>query len=589
MDLPRQIKKHKCTKYLPHLLAFFYFVAATIYITFPLIFHMTNMLFEKVDDAYISWIINWDIHSFTTNALNIFNGNIYYPYHNTLAYSDNYLTSTLIAFFPVKIVGEPAFAYNFCLIFSFITLGFCVYLLALYISKSHLSSIAAGTIAAFSPYALTKVMHLQLLGICWVPLSILFFLVFLDKKLFRYFMIAVFFFILQMYNSFLPGYFILISCLIILICYFLTKKITFKQLNMSKIILTGIFTFLIIIPIVIPYFQVSKQFNYVRDIRDAIRFANRPEYTLYPGFTTRLHDFLLAVFYKNDKHPITYDGFMGLVFFILSAAAIIYRIINKKKKWFLFDSFLVIGIFSYILSLGPALQWGDHVIKHPFIIPLPYALFYYLAPGFNGFRDSSRWEMLFLMSFSISISVFLAVFLKNKNRLLKLFFVALICFGVLWEFNLPYAYHKVPTKENFPKIYYFIKNLPQQSVIAEFPIYNWSTYPLLNSENFREYYGTLSFRKTINGASGFSPPPWQIKINYLVNNFPKNNSLQLLKNMGVNYIIIHAWEYDQLHNARYTAENNFVSSGAVIKSELDNNSQVQFVYSTDKDYVYKIK
>ena len=59
--------------------------------------------------------------------------------------------------------------------------------------------------------------------------------------------------------------------------------------------------------------------------------------------------------------------------------------------------------------------------------------------------------------------------------------------------------------------------------------------------------------------------------------------------MGVNYIIIHAWEYDQLHNARYTAENNLVSSGAVIKSELDNNNQVQFVYSTDKDYVYKIK
>ena len=93
MDLPRQIKKHKCTKYLPHFLALFYFVAATIYITFPLIFHMTNMLFEKVDDAYISWILNWDIHSFTTNIFNIFNGNIYYPYHNTLAYSDNYLTS----------------------------------------------------------------------------------------------------------------------------------------------------------------------------------------------------------------------------------------------------------------------------------------------------------------------------------------------------------------------------------------------------------------------------------------------------------------------------------------------------------------
>ena len=76
---------------------------------------------------------------------------------------------------------------------------------------------------------------------------------------------------------------------------------------------------------------------------------------------------------------------MGLVFFILSAAAIIYRIINKKKNWFLFDCFFVIGIFSYILSLGPALQWGGHVIKHPFLIPLPYAVFYYLHQALTDF------------------------------------------------------------------------------------------------------------------------------------------------------------------------------------------------------------
>jgi hypothetical protein len=393
-----------------------------------------------------------------------------------------------------------------------------------------------------------------------------------------------------MYNSFLPGYFILVACSIILIFYLLTKRANLKELEIKKIILVGIFTIAIILPIIIPYYQVSREFNYVRDIRDAIRFASRPEDNLYPGFTTKLFGFLLNTFYKNSHAQIIYDGFMGLVFYLLSIVAIIYRLFKRKKEWFFFDAFLAIGLFSYVLSLGPAFQWAGHVIKHPFLIPLPYAVFYYLAPGFNGFRDSSRWEMLFLMSFSISISVFLAIFLKNKNRLLKLFLVALICFGVLWEFNLPYAYHQVPTKENFPKIYYFIKSLPQQAVIAEFPIYNWSTYPLLNSENFREYYGTLSFKETINGASGFSPPPWQTKINFLVNNFPKNNSLQLLKNMGVNYLIIHAWEYDQLHSGGYyTADNNPVSSGAVIKSKLDNNNQVQFVYSTDKDYVYKIK
>lgn len=586
MDLFKQVKLRKLLSSNKTIIIFtlIYFIFCSLYITFPLIFHMSDIFFEKVDDAYISWIINWNIHSFTTNVLNIFNGNIYYPYHNTLAYADTFITSSLLAFLPVKIISEPAVAYNFNLIFSFTTLGFCTYLLALYLTKSHLSSIAAGTITAYSPYALTKVMHLQLLEICWVPLSILFFLLFLDKKSFKYFLFSVVFFVIQMYNSFLPGYFILISCLFIFIYYFWAKKIKPAQLPLGKIFLTGLVTFLLVLPTIIPYYQVSKEFNYVRDIRDAIRFANRPEYTLYPGFTTRLGDFLMSVFYKNDKSPITYDGFMGLVFFILSAVAIIYRLANRKKKWFIFDIFLTIGVFSYILSLGPAFQWGGHVIKHPFIIPLPYALFYYLVPGFNGFRNSARWEMLFLLSFSISIAYFLSVVLKDRSIIFKLFFIILICFGVLWEFNFPYKSYQVPIKENFPRIYYFIKNLPQDSVISEFPIYNWNTYPLLNSENFREYYGTLSFRKTINGASGFSPPPWQIKINYLVNNFPNSDSIKLLKSGGVNYIIVHSWEYDRLHGAGYE-----VSPGAEIKSKLDNNKIVEFVYSVDDDYVYKIK
>jgi hypothetical protein len=550
---------------------------------------MTNMLIEKSDDAYISWVLNWNIHSFATNIFNILNGNIYYPYLNTLAYSDIYLTFSTLVAIPVMLVGQPAFAYNLCLLIAFATLGFSVYLLSLYLTKNHLVSIVGGTIAAFSPYATSKVMHLQLIGIAPVPLAILFFLKFLDKKEFKYLLITAIFFVLQMCNSFLPGYFIVVSCLIIFIGYLITKRITLKQFPWRKIILLGILSILIVLPVIIPYYQVSKEFNYVRDIRDTIRFANRPDYTLFPGFTTRLQDFLQNTFYKNSASQLVYDGFMGLVFFIISGIAIAYRLVNRKRNWFLFDLFFVIGIFSYILSLGPALQWAGHVIKHPFLIPLPYAVFYYLAPGFNGFRDSSRWEMLFLMSFSVSIAIFLSICLKQKSSIIKLLLVGIICFGVLWEFKFPYPSHQVPTKENFPKVYNFIKSLPSNVVISEFPIYNWGSYPLVNSEDIRDYYGILSFKKTINGASGFSPPPWQATISYLINNFPSNSSIKLLKSQKVNYIVLHAREYDQLRADKYKNSEGLVLSGNSIKMLLDKNSMLKLVYVNDSDFVYQIK
>lgn len=591
MDLFKQkvLKKHLSSNKILIFLALVYFIFCGLYITYPLIYHLSNLIFEKVDDAYITWIINWDIHSFTTNIFNIFNGNIFYPYHNTLAYSDAFLTSALLAFIPTKILNQPAVAYNFNLIFSFISLGFCVYLLALYITKEHLSSIVAGTVAAFSPYATAKVMHIQLLGICWVPLSLLFFLMFLDKKQYKFLYVSATFFLVQMYNSFLPGYFIIFSCILFFLYYLLNKRIKIKELQIKKIIFVAVVVFLIALPVIIPYYLVSHQFNYVRDIRDSIQFANRPEYTLYPGFTTRLGNLLMQLFYKHDKGPFTYDGFIGLAFFVLSASAILYRIKNRRKNWFLFDIFLVIGFFGWILSLGPAFQWGGHVIKHPFIIPLPYALFYYIAPGFNGMRNSARWEMLTLLSFSVCFAIFLSIVLKSRHYSLKIIVIVLICLGVLWEFKFPYNFQPIPTKENFPKIYNFINNLPDNSVISEFPIYNWNTFTVYNNENLREYYSTLSFTKTFNGAAGFDPPPWQDKVQYLIKYFPNQDSISLLKKNGVNYIIIHADEFNGLHATGLKFNGRVAPSGTEVRNDLENNPTVSFVSFVGNAYVFRIK
>ena len=583
------IKNPFLIKLLPFILTLIYFIFVTLYITYPLVFHLSNMISEPADGLYIDWILNWNIHSFLTNISNIFNANIFYPYHNTLAYSDTHTTSALLALFPTKIIGEPAVAFNFIFLFSLITFGFFTYVLSYFFTKNHFASIVSGTLVAFSTYTLTKPMHIQLLNICWVPLSILFFIKFLDGKKYRYLIISIIFLVIQLYNSFLPGYFILFSLFFVTVYYLFKKKIKLKEFSFLKIFLTMILGLIIILPVIIPYYQVSKEFNYERDIRDSIQFANRPEYTLYPGFASRLGPILLNTFYKYDKGPFTYDGFIGGVFFVLSISAIIYRIRNRRKNYLFFDIFMTTGIFGFILSLGPVLQWGGHVIKHPFIIPLPYALFYYLVPGFNGLRNSARWEMLFLFSVSICIGIFLTYVFEKKTNVFKFLVISLFCLLIILEFKFPYNYYQVPTKDNFPKVYKYISNLPQDSVISEFPLYNWGTFPAFNSESRREYYSTLSFYKTFNGTAGFNPPPWQKKATFLIKYFPNDESIKLLKENGVNYIVLHSWEYDLIHNKNYNVDGQVVPSGNEIKKNLENIKNVELIYSIDNDYVYKIK
>ena len=84
-------------------LIFLYFCLGTIFFTYPLIFNLTTKIRGLYDELLITWVINWVIHALTTNPLNLFQANIFYPYKNTLAYSDIHLANALLSLPFVKI------------------------------------------------------------------------------------------------------------------------------------------------------------------------------------------------------------------------------------------------------------------------------------------------------------------------------------------------------------------------------------------------------------------------------------------------------------------------------------------------------
>src|SRR6185295_13901623 len=76
---------------------------------------------------------------------------------------------------------------------------------------------------------------------------------------------------------------------------------------------------IVIIPITIPYFSVSKEFSYVRDIRDTIHFALQPEDLIVSDKSSRLYE-ILNNFSSTLKYPSNAEikpGFIGLSLSIL--------------------------------------------------------------------------------------------------------------------------------------------------------------------------------------------------------------------------------------------------------------------------------
>jgi hypothetical protein len=571
-------------------LAFIIYSAAVLYITHPLIHNLDIFITGLGDELLIAWIQNWVLHSIVVNPFDIFNANIYYPYKNTFAYSETFITSSLFASIVKPFSSEPVAMVNFTLITSLLSLGLGIFLLSYYVSKDYLASLFTGLMVTFSPAVLSYTTHLQVLGIAGVPLAILFFLLFLERKQIRYFVLAAFMFLLQMYNSFLPGYFILFSWTIILAVYWWKDRKKVLLINRIKSISILLITCICILPILIPYFHVADEFKYARDIRESVHNAFQFEDFLYPGDTTKLKPLLLNTipmnqYSQNDEFK---TGYLGAIFTILSVTAVVYVLKFRRKNTKQLITFATIGVVSLVISLGPVLHLNRHTVHEPFLIPLPYALLYYILPGFQGFRTPVRWEMLFIIAFAVIIAILLHKLLSKIDYKKQICIYTILILGIIAEFNAPLSYERAPQIKDFPAVYSWLQTTPKDTAIIEMPIYTWDMHLYVMNENMREYYATQHFRKMVNGASGFSPQPWQSDAREALKSFPNDSVIQGFDKKGVEYIIVHKKEYDLLYKDKFIVNDKAVADGDTIVKSLNKSDRLQLIKTYDDDYVYRI-
>lgn len=574
--------KHK--QILKYIFAFLIFFIVVAYLTYPLIFHMGDLVTGYGDEFVIAWIQNWVIHSLTTNPLGIWNTNTYFPYLNSWAYSDLLITSSIFAIIPLHIIGQPIATFNFTVISSFILVGFSVFLLCYYLTKDFFASFFAGVLVIFCPALIQYNVHIQMLASEWIPLSILAFLVFIKKKQTRYLILSMFFFVFQSYNSLMPGYFLVFFYLVYVIYFWFKDRKTLILLLVKRNLAVICLAIIAIIPIVIPYYQVSHEFNYVRPLTDTIHFALQPEDFLYPNQYTRFEPYLLALSNMHHYHVISGEmkgGFLGLIFSILAIGVIIYFIKNWKKSKPLFNIFMITGLLGLILSLGPFLHFNRVTIHHPFPIPLPYLIFYFIFPGFQAFRDSERWEVLFILCAAIGICLMLTSLLKRYDLRWRIVVYLVLTVAVILEFNSPIQYMSVTQKQQFPPFYTWLQNIPQNTSIIILPMYNWNMSGS-SVEMRREYYSTIEFRPMANGYSGFSPPPWQDFISMLQKNFPNNQSLKQIQSLGIKDIVIDKDQYDNDYKNHLSTVN-----GSTVINKLLHYPSLRHVKSVGGYYIFQ--
>jgi len=565
------------------------FFVLSIFLTYPLILHIGSITSGTGDELILSYIQNFVVYAVFHHPLTLFNAPHFFPYINSLAYSDSLITSSLLLSIPAWVFHQPIAIHNITLLFSLTSLGWSIYFLVNYILKDRMLAVLSGTLVIFSPVILDKYVHVQVLFIFLVPLSIYFFFRYLEEKKLKLLVFSLVCFDLQALNSFLPGYFIVFSLVTIFLVFYFLRRPKVKNYLSRKAIVTILLSLIVLVPFIFPYYQVANEFNYMRDIRDSIHFANQPEDFLYSNQFTKLSSFFNAI-WRKDSYPnsISFkNGFPGIVLTGLVFTSIVFIFKNRKKLEYKILSFFSIACIGFILSLGPFLHFARQTIHHPFPIPLPYALFYYILPGFNGMRNSARWEVLFILGISIGGVVVLSHILKNYSTTIKVLIVGVLLGITLGEYKPSIVFQNIPEVKNFPPEYTYISTITDAKVI-EMPAYNWNVFPYSGQEYIRQYYSILGFKPRVNGVSGFSPPPWQNLVTNLLEVFPNEGSLATLKKLGVNTIIVHPQEYTMLHQNKLKIGNTHISTGENVIKVLDSSKNVRKIKSYSSAVIYKI-
>ncbi len=543
---------------------------------------------ELGDPALNAWILAADVHSILTDPINLFNTNIFYPQtHNNLAFSENLIGDMPIAFPIIALTGNVVLAYNTIFILSFILTGLGVFLLTDHYLNNKYSAFLAGFAFTFCAFRFAHLGHLQLLTAQWMPFSILYFDLFMHKSSYKNLFLAYIFYVLQVlscwyyafYLSFSLGLYIIYK---LLINNFIRKKLLDRTFQIKTFFLS-ILIIATILPFAIPYFQVADEYD-----------ASRPlaQVNMYSG---DISDYLLAppsnAFY-GKMHPSSVDSrewlewpehslYPGGLVIFLSLFGIL--CLRKSNNFYYLgfngssiqNFYLILGILAFVLSLGTIFKYFGNTLN----IYMPYNFFYEYFPGFKSMRAPVRWGVIVTFSLSILAGYGFNKLIKNKSSIQQLI-IFLFCLTVIFieSIYIPLSFGITPLGQDVPPVYEWLSNQTDDFVIVELPMVYvdkiLSGIDLYNNTKYM-YYSTYHWKTLVNGYSGYYTK-YHIELISILKTFPSHESISLLENLGVKYVILHKKEIDRLAWSR-------------IQQNITNlKDNVELIEILDQDYVYKI-
>ena len=506
--------------------------ALAILLTWPLADLSDPRLPDHDDSMFSVWRLAWIAHQLSTDPAHLFDANIFWPEANTLAYSDALLLLGVIGAPLIWLGVHPVVVHNMLLVASFVAAGAAMALLIRHFTSSHAAQLIGAIIFAFAPYRIAHIGHLELLWTALLPLALVCLYRALERPAALRAITLGAVAGLQALCSVYYFVFLAIWMIPAALLAPLHLDIRWSSRHVMAAVLAVLTAAVLVVPYSVPYVRARQELP-DRSEREVLRYSARPADYLRAAATNRVYPT-----FASDA-PDERSLFVGTTAFVLAALAVVVMRTRTALVW------CGLALIAMDLSFG--------------VNGFTYTALRDLLPPLGGFRAPARFGVFVLLAVSglagLAVARLVATGSRRRRRVMTAGLVGLLVFEY-W--SVPVGTREQPLQP--PEVYQWLSAQPQ-TVVLELPVPRPDGLWLY--ETTSQYLSIYHWQPLVNGYSGYAPPSY-IHLLEVMRRFPSNESIRLLKDQGVELILIHELYLDPSEFESLVAACNNSSSFASV-------------------------
>ncbi len=487
-------------------------------------------IIDAGDSAYFTWAVGWQIHALKTDPASLPHGNFYAPSRYTFFMDEPVLGTGLLVLPLSWFTDDAILLFNVARLLTWILTGLFTWRLARDIGLENPAALATGAFFAFSPIRVDQVAHLSTLGTQWIPLVYLFARRFCLEPTVVDAVRTGLFFALSFLACGYHGLFFAVLLPLSLLPFL-------KAPRLKEILALGVFSVATAAALLYPLYALSREalgpLQFVRSNADTLKYAASLETFLAANRWNRVWGALTENL-RGDPSNL----FPGLVVVILTVIALLRLRLQVSPEARRFVVVLVVlGLAAALLALGPEIRWRGATL-----FPGPFALLRDHVSVFSNIRATGRAGIFVAFALALLAGQGLQS-LKHSALASMLALAAFMVEARIAPIPAPSWTNVIDSSQPAPRVYPWLKEQPKGTIVAELPARPAGDFgrPAFHDSIYM-VWSTIHWQPLVNGFAGAETPLVQ-RFRATASSFPEAEALDVLKEAGAKYVVIHLRGY----------------------------------------------